>query len=226
MGTKAPATPSKERREHPFYEGARPTWEIAYFFPAQGYWTEEDYFALESLRDGIHPLLELSGGRLEVLSMPTLTHQLIVMYLLNLLDAFAKAHAPGLVVFSGLKVRLWKRKFREPDLLYMKAANRSRCHESHWEGADLLMEVVSPDPKDRKRDLVVKPREYARAGIPEYWIVNPVDRWIRVLVLDGNTYRLHGEFGPGQVATSVLLRGFSVQVDAALNPPGSQPAAS
>ena len=224
MSHKAAATPTKKRREHPFYEDARPTWEVAYFFPAQGHWTEEAYFDLDPLREGSHPLLELSNGRLEVLSMPTELHQMIAGFLYQLLGAFIPTHAPGVVLFAAMKVRLWKRKFREPDLLYMKAENAHRRHQRFWEGADLLMEIVSPDPKDRKRDLVVKPREYARAGIPEYWIVNPIDRWIRVLVLDGKKYKLHGEFGPGEVATSVLLPGFSVAVDAALNPPGSSPA--
>ena len=41
----------------------------------------------------------------------------------------------------------------------------------HWTGADLVIEVVSPDDPDL--DLVVKRQEYAQAGIPEYWIVDP-----------------------------------------------------
>ena len=42
-------------------------------------------------------------------------------------------------------------------------------------GADLVMEVVSGGREDRKRDLVTKRRDYARANIPEYWIVDPQD---------------------------------------------------
>ena len=81
---------------------------------------------------------------------------------------------------------------------------------------------MSKDPKDQKRDLVTKPREYAEAQIPEYWIINPHGRYVRVLTLDGTTYKLHGEFGPGSTATSVLLPGFAVSVDELLAPPDSR----
>jgi Uma2 family endonuclease len=92
-------------------------------------------------------------------------------------------------------------------------------HEDYWDGADLVMEVVSPDPKDRKRDLETKPREYARAGIPEYWIIDPEQGRIQVLTLEGKVYRVHGDFGAGTQATSALLPGFAADVDAVLAPP-------
>jgi Uma2 family endonuclease len=86
------------------------------------------------------------------------------------------------------------------------------------------MEVVSPDPKDRVRDWKTKAREYARAGIGEYWIIDPEQQKVRVLVLGGKTYKLHGDFLPGAHATSALLPGFTVAVDSILAPPGSQSA--
>jgi Uma2 family endonuclease len=134
----------------------------------------------------------------------------------NLLSAFTEVHAPGVVLSLGMRVRLQKGarpRFRAPDVLYMRAEHARRRHEKFWDGADLVMEVVSPDPKDRKRDLEVKPGEYARAGISEYWIIDPHRRYIRVLTLEGRSYKLHGEFGPGTQATSVLLPGFAVSVD-------------
>ncbi|MBI3463073.1 MAG: Uma2 family endonuclease, partial [Planctomycetes bacterium] len=76
----------------------------------------------------------------------------------------------------------------------------------------LVMEVVSEGAESRKRDLETKRREYAAAGIPEYWIVDPEEQKVTVLTLDGGTYRVHGEFRPGETATSVLLRGFAVAV--------------
>ena len=73
---------------------------------------------------------------------------------------------------------------------------------------------MSDDEEDRQRDLEVKRLEYAQAGIAEYWIVDPLEHKILVLTLDGSTYRVAGEFGPGATATSVLLPGFNVSVDA------------
>lgn len=56
--------------------------------------------------------------------------------------------------------------------------------------------------------------EYEQAGIPEYWIVDPQDELVTVLVLDGDAYRTHGEFRPGETATSALLKSFTINVKA------------
>jgi Uma2 family endonuclease len=113
-------------------------------------------------------------------------------------------------------VQLWPEKFREPDVVFMLAEHASRITEDYWIGADLVMEVVSSSDNDRRRDLVEKREEYAKARIPEYWIVDPELGQITVLVLDGPAYAVHGTFARGQQATSKLLPGFSVDVTAAL----------
>ena len=69
---------------------------------------------------------------------------------------------------------------------------------------------ISPDNPDR--DIVDKRMDYAEAGILEYWIVNPMDETVTVLVLAGGEYREHGVFRPGQHADSLRLSGFSVNV--------------
>jgi len=76
------------------------------------------------------------------------------------------------------------------------------------------MEVVSGAVSDRYRDLIEKREEYARAGIPEYWIVDPEMKRVTVLTLAGDSYAVHGEFGQGEEAASVLLAGFGVGVTA------------
>jgi Uma2 family endonuclease len=101
-------------------------------------------------------------------------------------------------------------------MVFKKGENEARCHEDFWEGADLAMEVVSDDPKDVLRDYVEKAQDYAAARIPEYWIIDREQQRIRVLVLKGDAYELHGDFLPGSTATSVVLPGFSVSVDLAL----------
>ena len=95
----------------------------------------------------------------------------------------------------------------------MLRAHADRIGEQVWNGADLVMEVVSDD--DRRRDLEVKRREYATAGIPEYWIVDPKLKTITVLVLEGSSYVAHGEFALGDRATSHLLPGFEADVTTA-----------
>lgn len=192
-------------------EGARePAWEVALLFPAQGEWTDEDYLALPA--DGRR--VEMTDGRIEVLPMPTKTHQLIVGFLYRLLFAFVDARALGTVLVAGIPVHLWAGKFREPDVVFMRAGRAGQGDDRYWEGADLVVEVVSDDPKDRRRDLVTKRQEYARAGIPEYWIVDPKEERILILVLEGNGYRVHGEFRRGAQAASATVDGFSVSVDA------------
>ena len=92
----------------------------------------------------------------------------------------------------------------------MRDANDPRRRNDYWRGADLVMEIVSPD--DPERDTHVKRRDYAEAGIPEYWIVNPVDETITVLTLAGDAYTERGVFVRGQRADSACLDGFAVGV--------------
>jgi Uma2 family endonuclease len=82
----------------------------------------------------------------------------------------------------------------------------------YWDGADLVMEVVSPD--DPERDNVLKREDYARAGIPEYWIVDPAQRAVTVLVRQaGGTYHEQSRCAPGAVQ-STLLAGFQIDAGA------------
>lgn len=188
-----------------------PTWEIARLFPAQGSWSVEEYLALDT-----NYLVEFSDGYIEVLPMPTDRHQAIVATLFLALAAFAKKTA-GTIRFAPLRVQLWPGKFREPDLVFMLAEHAGRRHEKYWEGADMVVEVVSGSEVDRQRDLVTKRREYAQAGIPEYWIVDPGTERITVLKLAGDAYEEHGRFGRGAAAGSASLAGFEVLVDAVLD---------
>ena len=122
------------------------------------------------------------------------------------------------MLFTGVRVRLWPDKFREPDVVFMRAEHAGRVTDEYYEGADLVVEVVSTGNVDRHRDLVTKREEYAQAEIPEYWIVDPELAQITVLSLDGQAYAVHGEFKRGEQATSKLLPGFSVDVSAVFAP--------
>ena len=200
------ATPETMPVAPPSKDG-EPTWEVALLFPVQGRWSEAEYLALET-----NHLVELCDGRLEFLPMPSLAHQFMVAFLYETLWAFVKPLALGSVLFAPLPVRLWARHLREPDVVFFKTGRFTDLHKPP-DGADLVMEVVSPGEENRTRDLEDKRQDYAAAGIAEYWIVDPQEQHVIVLTLDGQTYREHGVFGHDTTATSVLFSGFSVVVD-------------
>ena len=114
------------------------------------------------------------------------------------------------MLFAALRLRVRENKFREPDLLLLRDRHDPRNRNRFWLGADLVVEVVSPDGEER--DWIEKRADYAEGGIPEYWIVDPPEETVTVLTLDGEAYVEHGVFGDGEAATSVLLPGFSVDV--------------
>jgi Uma2 family endonuclease len=198
-----------------------PIWHLARLYPNQGEWNEALYFGLNA-----NILVELSDGCLEFPAVPTFAHQLMMQFLFKLLDAYVAARGLGVVLVAPLPVHLWTDKVREPDIVFLRP-DRARDGGKYAESADLVVEVVSEGAEDRKRDLEVKPKEYAQAGIAEYWIVDPRERRITVLTLDGKSYREHGVFSPGQTATSVLLGGFGVDVSSvfAAGAAGQQPTA-
>ncbi|MBK8538913.1 MAG: Uma2 family endonuclease [Ardenticatenia bacterium] len=174
--------------------------------PPAGAWTTEDYLWLT--RD-TNQLIELADGRLETLPMPTVTHQLVLKRLLWALDAYLQARG-GLVLFAPLKLRLAPGRFREPDILALLDQADARLGEQFWTGADLVVEILSASNRDH--DLLTKRVEYAAAGIEEYWLADPDTRTLTVLVLDGDRYREHGQFGVGQAATSPLMSELSLEL--------------
>jgi Uma2 family endonuclease len=179
--------------------------------PLQGIWTEEQYLRLT---DHTNHLIEFTDGVIEVLPMPTDYHQVVMLFLYEVLVAFIRPRG-GKVLVAPLRLRVRPGKHREPDILLVRDAADPRRQNRFWHGADLVAEVVSPDAPER--DIIVKRADYAQAGIPEYWIVDPMEETITVLRLAGEVYVEHGRFGRGATATSVLLPGFAVAVDAVLD---------
>ena len=146
--------------------------------------------------------------------MPTDAHQSVLLFLHALFRAGLRS-CGGVVMVSGMRMRVREGKFREPDLLLLRDRSDPRRQNRYWQGADLVVEVVEivgPDNPDR--DLVEKRADYAEAGIAEYWIADPRDETLTVLVLRGEAYVEHGRYGRGETAASVLLEGFAAEVSA------------
>ncbi len=173
--------------------------------------SEPEYLSIQSnLR------CEFDNGILEVLPMPMTSHQMILAVLFRLLDEYFNGHDLGTTLFTGVNVQLWPGKYCQPDIAFMATENADRIHEEYWEAADLVVEVVSPDAKSRRRDLKDKRLDYAKSGIGEYWIVDPKNESITVLTLNDGKYSVHGVFGLGETARSAKWRSLKVPVSAVL----------
>lgn len=86
----------------------------------------------------------------------------IVLAFCEALRAFVRPRKLGEALVAALPVRTHKGTYREPDVLFMLAENSDRIGEQYWQGADLVMEVVSPGKENRERDFKEKRKDYAR----------------------------------------------------------------
>ena len=183
--------------------------------PRQGTWSDDEYLWLT---DRSRRLIEFTDGYVQDLPMPTFSHHAILAFLYRLFHGWIGPR-DGVVMFSALRLRVREGMFREPDLLLLRDRADPRLQDRYWLGADLVVEVVSPDRPER--DLVDKRIDYAEARIPEYWVVDPRDQTITVLELRADGYVEHGVYGRGGQAASRLLAGFSAGVAEVFDAPAT-----
>lgn len=185
----------------------QPTKEIVRLFPKQGEWTEDDYFKLPETNQ----IVELSEGRLIISPSPTSKHQKILNKLNFLVCNFVFSNNLGEVVTAPMDTRLYKGVVRQPDIEFMSKAHLDRITEKMWGVPDLVVEILSDGTE--KEDRENKYFEYQKAGVPEYWIVDPSNQCIEVYTLENGNYKLFGKWGLNEVAKSKLLDGFEVKVN-------------
>jgi len=183
------------------------TIEIARLFPRQGQWTEADYFRLPET----NRIIELSEGRLIITPSPTEQHQMILGKLYILLANHVLTKELGKVVMSPMDTRLWEGKVRQPDIVFMSNEHLDRTTEKTWGVPDLVVEILSEGTA--KIDKEDKYLEYQKAGVQEYWIVDPFNQSVEVYTLKNGIYEIFGIRGHGEIAKSKLLDGFKVSVD-------------
>jgi Uma2 family endonuclease len=182
---------------------------LARLFPPQGKWTEQDYFALPQTNEHI----ELANGRITVSPGPDNAHQFAVEELYSALRAYAQPAELGRARFAPFDVRLFPDTIRQPDVFFIRKEHMDRVTRRFLDGPpDWVAEVISTG--SRTVDEEEKLHEYAQAGVPEYWLVDPEDRSVRVYVLpEGKeSYNLAATYTAEQTARSETLPGFEVPV--------------
>ncbi len=117
---------------------------------------------------------EWVDGEVLIMAPASGKHQDIVGMLYILLRTFLGQSGRGRVWMAPMVMRLPEKPIgREPDLLVLLNEHLERFHDSWIEGpADLAVEVVSEESQERDRG--AKFAEYEAAGIPEYWLIDPI----------------------------------------------------
>ncbi|MCD6254819.1 MAG: Uma2 family endonuclease [Deltaproteobacteria bacterium] len=179
--------------------------EVANLYPPQGEWKEEDYFSLPDT----NRYVELSDGRIVMPPHPTFSHQEALKRLFLRLQAFVEKNNLGIVQIAPLPVRLWPGKIREPDIFFIGKEHSDRIGERVCGVPDLVVEVISSSTE--RTDRIEKFLEYAKAGIREYWLIDPEKKTVEVYSLRGGDYILVGKYSGSQVATSEMLPGFKLR---------------
>lgn len=177
-------------------------------WPAQGKWTWEDYQRLPE--DGQR--YEIVEGVLYVTPAPTFDHQFSTYELARRLGNFVTERRLGVVLGAPFDVRLPEVADPvQPDLLYFRTGNEPQAGDKNFRGVpDLIVEVLSPG--SRRLDQKVKLDAYEKAGVPEYWLVDPGSRLITVRINRGRRFEEVGRFGPGDRVYSIVLDGFLTDV--------------
>lgn len=75
----------------------------------------------------------------------------------------------------------------QPDILFIRAENAPKADDPYFAGVpDLLVEILSEGTQ--RTDTHIKFGMYERAGVPEYWIVDPKGKSVTVYVLNEGKY--------------------------------------
>ena len=169
--------------------------------------TVDEYLALDEL-EGVW---ELVDGVLTKMAKPSLEHQHLIDLLYWLIRSYlvAVTPRPGIAIIDA-SVALSQFRVPAPDLVYVRAERRHLLQGPIVVGApDLVVEVLS---QDRAKDQIRNRQWYSEAGIPEYWIMDPVHDTLTILELAGNHYIERAVLGRNDTLTTPTIPGLSISL--------------
>lgn len=169
--------------------------------------TYEDYvlFPMDGKR---HEIIE---GEHYVTAAPFIRHQRLSFRLASRFGRFLEEHPLGEVLYAPVDCLLSPHDVYQPDLVFVSRDRSGIVKEENIQGApDLVVEIVSEGT--RRRDEVLKLRNYDRYGVREYWIVSPSRNTVAVhrRTEEGLVRLAELRADAGDALTTPLLPGFTI----------------
>ena len=132
---------------------------------------------------------EFVDGRAVEVNPPSGRHILVNKRIASLLDKHFRSIGLDYMSLFGVGVETedeGKIRCRIPDLIVCTAEQASILEDGDGifklgNPPKIVIEILSPSTKDADTD--EKRREYRRAEVPEYWIIDPVDGEVQVMTL-------------------------------------------
>ncbi|HSI15962.1 MAG TPA: Uma2 family endonuclease [Chthoniobacter sp.] len=174
--------------------------------PASKHWTFADLAQFDESER-----YEIYDGRLiSMATGPDFHHQEISGNLHLLLSGFVRPRQLGKLVYAPADVVLSEDNVVQPDLLFVAKENIGIIQKQVHGTPDLVVEILSTSTlrHDRQNKLEL----YARFGVKEYWIVDPANRSLEILVLEGKRFTVHSIAAETGLAESKVLSGLSIDV--------------
>ena len=170
--------------------------------------TKEDY---ERLPEGAP--YQLIGGELIMSPSPTFFHQEIIANILEKLRPFVRKNGLGQLALSPLDVHLTDDDIYQPDLIFIRKEKLPSIgpHDRIHLVPDLVIEVLSPSTA--YYDYSHKKAIYCERGVKEYWIVDPQDRTIEIMINDGKVFQTEALLHEPAVLESPMFPGFRMNVE-------------
>ena len=159
-----------------------------------------------------NPHVEWVDGEIIEMSPIFERHEDLSGFLKPLVRHFAEAYNLGVVRGEPFQMKpALSLPGRAPDFFFVATAHLDRLRSTYLEGpADLVVEIISPE--SRAWDRGDKFFEYEAAGIPEYWLLDPIREQAEFYQLDpGGIYRPAALDAQGRYQ-SVVLPGLWLQV--------------
>jgi Uma2 family endonuclease len=170
--------------------------------------TVKDY---ESLEEGAP--YQLIAGQLVMSPSPTYSHQEILGNIFEILSQYVREHRLGKVIIAPMDVYLTDIDVYQPDLLFVRSENVDQLRREgrvHFP-PDLVVEILSSSTA--YYDYSRKKQIYAERGVKEYWIVDPQDRTVEVMINGGNLYQTEAILKGSSVLESQTFPGLRVKLE-------------
>jgi Uma2 family endonuclease len=153
---------------------------------------------------------ELIDGVHYVTPSPATVHQRLLGRLYGALHVYLQDHPVGEVFLSPLDILLSPHDVVEPDLFVVMQNQAAIVTEPNVVGAPaIVVEILSP--ATRRRDLGIKRQLFDRAGVQEYWVVDPAGRAVAVYLRGGDgILERRASLTAADSLTSPRLPGFSL----------------